>query len=1373
MRLAHFGTFDVENYGDLLFPLVVARRLEGLATEIVHVSPVGGPPVWDDCVATVAPSGLDPETLDAVLVGGGNIVHAGPAGVPDYREDGLTWLLAYAGLWTEPARLAARHGIPVAWNAPGVPQPFSPRVAEVVRWAAAQSALLTVRDRHSLRRLRDAGVEEPVGVVPDTAFDVADLFTAAELDEAYARAFADRGRERPDRALAVHVNERDLGDDAAATAGVIDRLAADLDAVPVLVALGRCHGDAAVAHDVASRLEADHVVVDRLTSLREAVAILARSDAYAGSSLHGLVTALAFGRPAVAVAREQDEGRGHFSGLLQPFRLEERLVADWGATTPDLLRPHRDAAALARVAPTARAALDAHWARVTEALQAPRRKPAKDPVPPPALLLEHAVDGLADLFDRERRRHHAARERARRHEERARELEAEAGDAEVLRSELATLAAETTRRGAEVERLQKAMAAHDDEVEALERGHREQLEARLEAEAALTNERAARAEAERTLAAAEAVRADLDRSLRETRAQRAELEWTLRDTEAARDEAVARVAAAEETLRNAREEGSAHRLRARELESAVALGERRLADAEARVAALARARQELGDRELVIERAKGAVVGLEDAAQRVAGSRAWRFGHGVMRTLRVLTFRPPKGLGAAELLTRRAREASEALSLAPVGAPPPPPPVDAGAPETAPSRDALAVIGELGGDAALAPPRDAAGVLRAAPADDPESVDVVVCVHDAPDDVHRCFDALLERTGRPFRLIVVDDGSDEETATYLDRFVDANPAVELRRNADPPHGYTIAANIGLRASTAAYVVLLNSDTVVTRGWLDELVAVGRADESVGIIGPLSNAATHQSVPLVRENGEWFVNPVPEWLTEDGIALVLRHLPGSRDVAVPFLNGFCYCVRRRTIDAVGLFDEDTFGAGYSEENDYSRRAAEAGFGLRVATRAYVFHAKSRSYGHAGRRELAKRHYATFLSRYGEDAIRGLVAEIEGDTSLAAVRARVAEALEDPVRTVGRLPKLSVAYVLPGLSRGGSGGTHSIYQEADALRSLGIEARVLVPSASYKNAEWAYPAAGDLFATYDDEAGLARRVDGHDVVVATHFKSVPAVARLAAERPSVITAYYVQDYEPLFQPPGSDAAIDAERSYGLIPGAVLFAKTDWLRATVSGRTGVPVAKVVPSLDHEIFNPDGRRAGRGPVHVVAMVRPRTPRRAPQETFQVLARLAAEHGDRVRVTTFGCDDGEVQPPPGVAHAGLLSRPQVANLLRDADVFLDCSWYQAFGRTGLEAMACGATAVLPRIGGVREFARDGVNCLLADTWDLDATYATVATLVEQPELLRRLQEQALATPARFTPTRAALSAYALFCHEHDRRAARAADGAEAAPRTR
>jgi len=660
---------------------------------------------------------------------------------------------------------------------------------------------------------------------------------------------------------------------------------------------------------------------------------------------------------------------------------------------------------------------------------------------------------------------------------------------------------------------------------------------------------------------------------------------------------------------------------------------------------------------------------------------------------------------------------------------------------------------------------DGIGLLVPADTDGPSgvSVDVVVCVHDALPDVRRCLRSLLAAGEHTLHLILVNDGSEEETARFLRWFAAQHPSVELIEHPEPPHGYTIAANLGLAASTGDYVALLNSDTLVTAGWLDEIIELGEGDAQIGIFGPLSNAASHQSVPAVRAGGEWATNPAPAGITPDVIGLLVRRASDCLAPRVPFINGFCYVIKRAVIDSLGTFDEETFAAGFGEENDYSIRALDAGFSLSIADRAYVHHAKSRSYG-SRRKEIAKDHYRRFQEKHGEDRVATLVAEIEADRTLVPLRTRLAEYLADEeslaegFRTLVPDP-LGVTFVLPGLSQGGGGGSHSVYQEAWGLRQLGVPARIALPAEHLKRARFTYPAHPEIFRDYSDDADLLDATAGSDVVVATHFRSAAQVARISTHRPDFLAAYYVQDYEPLFAMAETDPADEALLSYREVEGELLFAKTDWLCALIASLHGVPVAKVQPSLDSGLYHDIGRpgREPGDPVRIAGMVRPRTVRRQPSATLRLLERLQRELGDAVRTITFGCSPEDLErhlaPAEGERpeHGGLLSRGEVAGLLRETDIFVDASVYQAFGRTGLEAMACGCVPVLPQIGGPVEYAVDDENALLVDTLDHEATFAAVAALAQDPERIARLRAQGVQTAGRYSLIASALSEYALF----------------------
>ncbi len=679
------------------------------------------------------------------------------------------------------------------------------------------------------------------------------------------------------------------------------------------------------------------------------------------------------------------------------------------------------------------------------------------------------------------------------------------------------------------------------------------------------------------------------------------------------------------------------------------------------------------------------------------------------------------------------------------------------------------VIDETVADISLPCPTDRSGVLRADGDGGPQpSVDVVVCVHNALDDVRCCLWSLVQKSTYPFHLVVVNDGSDETTTNFLRRFAADHPAVTLVENLHPPHGYTIAANLGVRSTSADYVVLLNSDTIVTLGWLERIVTRGEADPSAGILGPLSNAASHQSVPELRDADGWSTNPLPDWLTPDGVALAAARAGLHPDARLPFINGFCFVVKRAVFEVVGDFDEEHFASGYCEENDFAYRARLAGFTTAVVDDAYVFHAKSKSFGVAGRKPLAKRNYEIFLEKHGPENIEELVRTMEADPALRPVREAIAQSISSPeafAQTIdsGASRPLTIVYILPGLSDGGSGGAHSIYQEVHGLRALGVPARIALWHKAMPRARSVYADADEIFQTFASDEQLERMTRDADVISATHNTSVAMLAAIRRTRTDFLPAYYVQDYEPLFTQADPRRVDEAITSYTAIDGMLLFAKTHWLCNLVGERHGLYVAKVEPSIDADVYYPSAEENTADALRVTAMIRPRTPRRQPFSTVHVLERLLEDFPGQVQVRTFGCNADALAKVTrssqiAASNRGVLPRDDVADLLRDTDVFLDMSMYQAFGRTALEAMACGATAIVPRIGGAWEFARHGENALMVDTLSREDAYAQLAGLVKDRTRVDELRAAARVTAQRYSTTRAALSEYVVFEHAYRQR---------------
>ena len=571
-------------------------------------------------------------------------------------------------------------------------------------------------------------------------------------------------------------------------------------------------------------------------------------------------------------------------------------------------------------------------------------------------------------------------------------------------------------------------------------------------------------------------------------------------------------------------------------------------------------------------------------------------------------------------------------------------------------------------------------------------------------------------------------------------------------------------NTGLKASDAPYVVTLNSDTIVTSYWLDGLIRCLRSDPTLGITGPLSNAASWQNVPDLRDpDGSFAVNALPAGITPEDMADIVRSATRRIYPRSPFVNGFCFMLRREVLEAVGYMDEGAFPTGYGEENDFCIRAQDAGFGLAYADDTYVFHAKSKSFGNDRRRELSRAGNEAIRAKHGDARFNALLRKVSDTALMDELRATVRTAmarrsLPSGARAIAQASTQKVLFILP--VRGGGGGAHSVVQEVAGMRAIGIEAKVAVRAQDLDDFMRLYGDIDDaraLFAPFTDDTLIFVARD-FDIAVATIFTSVPYVARITRALPWVMPAYYIQDYEPMFFPEGSEMWQQAHDSYTAIPGMLAFAKTHWIGQTVESRHGVQVHKVEPSIDHEVYNLTGPRLDHvnGRICITAMIRPRTPRRGAKRTMQLLARLKASLGDDIALHLFGCDpdDPDFLAMPRdfeFQHHGILTRPEVATLLRSADLFIDMSDYQAFGRTGLEAMACGALAAVPEAGGGREYAVDDVNALMLDTLDVDACFERLRPLLADRTRMGTMRLAALETASRYSPRRAAQSELLLF----------------------
>jgi len=269
-------------------------------------------------------------------------------------------------------------------------------------------------------------------------------------------------------------------------------------------------------------------------------------------------------------------------------------------------------------------------------------------------------------------------------------------------------------------------------------------------------------------------------------------------------------------------------------------------------------------------------------------------------------------------------------------------------------------------------------------------VSVIVPVFNALEDVKECLYAIETSTYENYELVIADDCSKLDVKKWLEEYSKDKKHIRLSL-ASKNQGYTVNVNNAIKQTKADYVILLNSDTKVFGNWIEKLLIPFYSDNTVGISGALSNAAGWQSVPYLRAD-----NTLPAHMDIEKVNKYLEE--SSSHPYYPMsdiINGFCMCIKQKTIDTIGLFDEKAFPRGYGEEDDFCMRARNNGFKNVVVTSTYVHHSKSKSFGHETRVKLATASRKILDEKYGKEGYKLVTESIGKNPAINAKREKIQE------------------------------------------------------------------------------------------------------------------------------------------------------------------------------------------------------------------------------------------------------------------------------------------------------------------------------------------------------------------------------------------
>jgi GT2 family glycosyltransferase len=630
-----------------------------------------------------------------------------------------------------------------------------------------------------------------------------------------------------------------------------------------------------------------------------------------------------------------------------------------------------------------------------------------------------------------------------------------------------------------------------------------------------------------------------------------------------------------------------------------------------------------------------------------------------------------------------------------------------------------------------------------------DQIDIIICVHNALEDIKTCLDSIKKFTTEPFSLIIIDDGSDHPTKVFLENSKTNFDNFKLIRN-DLAQGYTGAANIGIKESKAPFLILLNSDTIVGPEWIDRLYRAITFDKKTGIVGPLSNTASWQSIPDLENNGDWATNPLPPSISVEKMSKLISNYSRCTYPEVPLLNGFCLMIKKEVLDEIGYLDEENFGQGYGEEDDFNIRAGKAGWKKVIADDVYVYHAQSKSYSHEMRYKLSTQNSEKLAKKHGVINISNYVKQMNPNRILEGIRHRSRILFErEEILSKGNkhFNGKKILFVLPIMDAGG--GANIILDESRALRRMGIDVQIYNFKKFKSGFKQSYPNL-DVPVIYGNEEDLGLLGREFDAVIASANYSVKWLLPLQNYHNKPILGYYIQDYEPMMYPSGSLESEKAKESYTVIDNIKCFTKTNWNQDTLFNETGIKSDVVGISVNIDLYRPQKSiEYGLKPISIVAMIRPSSPYRNPDFTLSILKKISRKFGKNVDIWLFGTHDVKSFYSAELLdfqwkQLGKLNQNQVAALLSHADIFTDFSTYQAMGLTSLESLACGSSVLVPQKGGSKEFVQHKKNGIIVDTTNFQNCYESLEELISNDQLRIELQLNGSKDVVQYFPERAA-----------------------------
>ena len=582
--------------------------------------------------------------------------------------------------------------------------------------------------------------------------------------------------------------------------------------------------------------------------------------------------------------------------------------------------------------------------------------------------------------------------------------------------------------------------------------------------------------------------------------------------------------------------------------------------------------------------------------------------------------------------------------------------------------------------------------------------DIIIPIYNSPEWVKMCVYALYKNTPKEYigKVILMNDNSDELTCNCIENLKNKYKSIEVYKN-ENNLGFIKNVNKGMDKTKEDYILLLNTDCLLSKNTIPKLIEHMEKNNKIGLICPISSNAANLSFDILENYSYMQVND-----------MFYKNFKGMNFDACTVV-GNCLMISRECMEKTGYLDE-AYGMGYGDETDYQFKAHKPGFEAKVAIDTYVFHKSEVSFGTSPEKQKRLEHNREiFFSRWGEEYNKKMQEYVKNDPI---------EYIKTHLK-IEEKPRPDVLFFLPDIHQN-AGGVHMVVDIVNYLNINGYFANILTERIhEYKEIMIFSPSFMKNIKDIEPKC-----------IVGTIYPTIFFVETIAKHY-NIPAVNFMQGYEPCFD----NGEIYSWAELACRNSQNILAISQFLKEKCKTNFRKDATVIPNAINTDlIYNTNKKRKEK--VSITMDLR----NSFPKGDFllnEILKKLTLKDYNieinviYVKKTMFPINNNKNIKIN--YYEGPLNRKEVSNILFDTDIFIDASLMEGFGLMSLEAMAAGAVPIVGESFGIDEYAKDNENSfIIKEINNVDKYIEKIEILLKDSKKLSDMSKHAQETALKF-----------------------------------